>query len=78
MFPKVMRRAVFAAPLALIAVPAHSQEIENQLTIVTSFSKDFARPKTAQDEDQIAPIKMVLKKISTFNLDAMGAGAAGK
>lgn len=44
MFPKVLRRAVFAAALALIVVPAHSQEIENQLTIVTSFSKDVTEP----------------------------------
>ena len=44
MFPKVMHRAVFAAALAVGVVPVHSQEIENQLTIVTSFSKDLTEP----------------------------------
>ena len=44
MFPKVMHSAIFAAALALVAAPAHSQEFENQLIIVTSFSKDVTEP----------------------------------
>lgn len=44
MFPKVLHRAVIAAALVVVAVPVHSQEIENQLTIVTSFSKDLTEP----------------------------------
>ena len=43
MLPKVMQSAVFAAALA-VAVPAHSQEIESRLTIVTSFAKDVTEP----------------------------------
>lgn len=43
MFSKVMRSVVLAAALTG-ALPAHSQEIENQLTIVTSFSKDVTEP----------------------------------
>ena len=44
MFTKVMHSAAFAAALTLVAVPALSQEIENQLVIVTSFSKDITEP----------------------------------
>lgn len=43
MFLKVMHSAVIAAALA-VALPAHGQEIENKLTIVTSFSKDVTEP----------------------------------
>ena len=44
MFPKVMHSAVFAAVLALAAVPAHSQEIETHLIFPPSFSKDTREP----------------------------------
>src|SRR4051812_6005866 len=44
MFRKVMHSIVFSVAAALVAVPSHGQDIESQLTIVTSFSKDITEP----------------------------------
>ena len=44
MIVKFTHRAVLAATLALAAGTASAQPIENQLVIVTSFSKDVTEP----------------------------------
>ncbi|MFN3656380.1 MAG: ABC transporter substrate-binding protein [Pseudolabrys sp.] len=43
MTSKIVCSAIFGAALA-VAAPAYSQDIENKLTIVTSFSKDITEP----------------------------------
>ena len=65
MIPTFARRAVLAAAIALVAGAAQSQELENRLVIVTSFSKDLTEPYRAAFQKKYPGTKVEVQNRNT-------------